>query len=47
MFRLSYIYGGSHKVEDFKSMEILEDFINDLNPSDNPFLLEVLSIDKI
>ena len=47
MLRITYSLNGSTKVEDFESEEAWNDFYESYNPSDSPFILEVLSKVKI
>ncbi len=44
---VSYTLYGSHKVQDFKNRKSFEEFCFEINPFDNPYIMEILEISQI
>ena len=44
MLVVSFILSGTHKVQDFKNQKAFEEFCFEVNPLDNPYIMEILEI---
>ena len=47
MLEVSYTLFGAHKVQDFKNRKTFEKFCFEVNPLDDPHIMEILEVSKI